>query len=123
MGEAVDGQQRGGGDDQLGEACGDGAEAGELPPQGEIERRKRRVRVGEGAVRNERAGAEEIIGGGDVVTGLVPVVGQAQQREVGEIERDEDQRKDQPQGKGLVFLLIKMLPRGKSEEGDDCCPR
>jgi hypothetical protein len=54
------------------------------------------MRIGERAVRNERAGAEEIVGGRDVVAGLVPVVGQPQQSEVGEIERDENQRKDQP---------------------------
>jgi hypothetical protein len=71
----------------------------------------------------QRAGAEEVVGGGDVVAGLVPVVGQAQQSEVGEIECDEDQRKDQPQGEGLVCLLIGVLPRGKSEEGEDCCLR
>ena len=54
------------------------------------------MRVREGAVGNQRAGAEEIVGGGDVVAGLVPVVGQAQQSEVREIEGDEDERKDQP---------------------------
>jgi hypothetical protein len=53
-------------------------------------------------VRNERAGAEEVVGGGDVVAGLIPVVGQMEQGEVREIEGDEDQGKDQPQGKGLV---------------------
>jgi hypothetical protein len=56
-----------------------------------------------------------------------------EQGEVREIEGDEDQGKDQPQGKGLVFPLIGWLPigwlpigslsRGKSEEGDDCCLR
>jgi hypothetical protein len=51
-----------------------------------------------------------------------------EQGEVREIEGDEDQGKDQPQGKGLVFppigwLPIGLLPRGKSEEGDDCCLR
>jgi len=60
------------------------------------------MRVRECAVRNERAGAEEVVGGGDVVAGLIPVVGQMEQGEVREIEGDEDQRKDQPQGKGLV---------------------
>jgi hypothetical protein len=83
------------------------------------------VRVRECAVGNERAGAEEIVGGGDVVASLIPVVGQAEQGEVREIESDEDQREDQPQGKGLVFPLIGWLPigllsRGKSEEGNDC---
>lgn len=81
------------------------------------------MRVRESAVGDERAGAEEIIGGGDVVAGLVPVVGQVEQGEVREIESDEDQRKDQPQGEGLVWLPTGLLPRGKSEEGDDCCLR
>jgi hypothetical protein len=78
------------------------------------------VGVGESAEGNQRAGAEEIVGGGDVVAGFIPVVGQPQQGEVGEIECDKDQRKDQPQGKVLVYLLAGLLPRGKSEEGEDC---
>jgi hypothetical protein len=78
------------------------------------------VRVRKCAVRDERAGAEEIVGGGNVVAGLIPVVGQVEQGEVREIESDEDQRKDQPQGKGLVRLPIGLLSRGKSEEGNDC---
>jgi hypothetical protein len=81
------------------------------------------VGVGERAVGNQRAGAEEIVGGRDVVAGLVPVVGEPQQGEVREIESDEDERKDQPQGEGLVSLRIGFVPRGKSEEGDDCCLR
>ena len=60
------------------------------------------MRIRERAEWNQRAGAEEVVGGGDVVAGLVPVVGQAQQSEVGEVKCDEDQRKDQPQGEGLV---------------------
>ena len=74
-------------------------------------------------MRDERAGAEEIVGGGNVVAGLVPVIGQMEQGEVREIEGDEDQRKDQPQGKGLVRLPIGLLSRGNSEERDDYCLR
>ena len=81
------------------------------------------MRVRERAVGNQRAGAEEIVGGRDVVAGLVPVVGEPQQGEVREIERDKDERKDQPQGKRLVILLIGWVPRGISQEGDDCCLR
>ena len=81
------------------------------------------MRVGERAVGDQGAGAEQIVGGGDVVTGLVPVVGQAQQSCVREVESDEDQRKDQPQGEGLVCLPIRLLSCGRSEEGDDCCLR
>jgi hypothetical protein len=76
--------------------------------------------VRERAERNHCAGAEEIVSGGYVVAGLVPIVGQAQQGEMREVECDKDQRKDQPQRKGLVYLLIGMLPRGRSEEGEDC---
>ena len=36
--------------------------------------------VGEGGLRDEGAGAEEIPGGGDVVAGLVPEVGEAEER-------------------------------------------
>jgi hypothetical protein len=78
------------------------------------------MRVRERAEGNQCAGAEEIVSGGDVVARLVPVVGQAQQGEVREIECDKDQRKDQPQRKGPVYLLIGVLPRGRSEEGEDC---
>ena len=78
------------------------------------------MRIRERAEWNQCAGAEEVVGGGDVIAGLVPVVGQVQQGEVREIECDEDQRKDQPQRKGLVYLLFGVLPRGKSEEGEDC---
>ena len=123
LGQPVDPEQREGGDDQLSKTGGKRIEAGEFPPEREIDRRQRRVRIRERAVRNQRAAAEEIVSGGDIVTGLVPVVGQAQQSEVREIERNEDQRKDQPQRKGLVCLRIGGLPRRKSEEGEDCCLR
>jgi hypothetical protein len=52
--------------------------------------------VGKGAEGNQRTGAEEIVGGGNVVAGLIPVVGQPQQGEVGKVERDKDERKDKP---------------------------
>jgi hypothetical protein len=120
MGEPVDREQSGRGDDQLGQPGGERGEAGELPPQCEIERWQRRMRVRERAEGNQRAGAEKIVSGGYVVASLVPVVGQAQQGEVREIECDKDQRKDQPQRKGLAYLLIGVLPRGRSEEGEDC---
>jgi hypothetical protein len=78
------------------------------------------MRVGESAIGDQRAGTEEIVRGGDVVAGLVPVVGQAQQSGVREVERDKDQRKDQPQWKRPVYLRSGLLPCGKSEEGEDC---
>jgi hypothetical protein len=64
------------------------------------------MRVAECAEGNQRAGAEEIVGGRDIVAGFVPIVGQTQQSEVREVEGDEDQGKDQPQREGLVWLLI-----------------
>lgn len=81
------------------------------------------MRVGERAVRDERAGAEEIECGGDVVAGFIPVIGQAEKREVREIERDEDERKDQPQGEVAVVPQIERLPCLRAEEGEDCCLR
>jgi hypothetical protein len=111
LGEAIDGEESDGGEDQLCETRGGRAEAGELPPEREIDGGQRRMGVRERGVRNERAGAEEVPGGGDVVAGFVPVVGKAQQREVGEVERDKDERKDQPQGKVAVVPRIEWLPR------------
>jgi len=81
------------------------AEAGDLPPECEIKGRQRWVGVGECAVWDERASTEEIIGSGDVIACLVPVIRQVQQREVSEIESNEDERKDQPQGEVLVSRL------------------
>ena len=105
-GQPIDRQQGRGGDDQVGEPGGKRGEAGELPPQREIEGRERWMRVRERAEWDQRAGAEEIVGGRDVVAGLVPVIGQTQQSEVRKVEGDEDQGKDQPQREGLVWLLI-----------------
>jgi hypothetical protein len=74
------------------------------------------MRIRERAVRDECAGAEKVVCSRNVVAGLVPVVGQAQQREMGEIECDKDQREDQPEGEALVSRLS-----GGSEKGDDFC--
>ena len=60
------------------------------------------MRIRERAEGDQSAGAEEIVSRGDVVAGLVPVIGQPQQSEMREIEANEDQRKDQPQREGLV---------------------
>ena len=84
------------------------------------------MRIGDGGVGHQRAGAQEIEGSGNVVPGLVPVVGKPEQRKVREVERDKDQRKDQPQGKVLVLLLIRPfigLCSLSSEEGNDGCLR
>ena len=58
--------------------------------------------VGQRGDGNQRAGAEEVPGRGDVVAGLVPVVGQAQQCEVAGIKRRKDHRKDHPGGQRRV---------------------
>jgi hypothetical protein len=61
------------------------------------------MRIGERAIGNQRAGAKQVVRCRDVVPGLVPVVRKTQQRQVREVQRDKDQRKDQPQGIVLVL--------------------
>ena len=46
---------------------------------------------------DQRAGAKKIPRRRNVVAGLIPVIGQPQQREVAGIERHEDDRKDHPE--------------------------
>ena len=53
--------------------------------------------VSESGGGNQGAGAEEIPGGGNVVAGFIPVIGQAEQGQVGQVERREDDREDHPQ--------------------------
>ena len=48
-------------------------------------------------MRDERAGAKEIEGRGDVVAGLVPVIGEAKQRPVRDEDGREGEREDSPQ--------------------------
>ncbi len=63
--------------------------------------------VGEGGLRNEGAGAEEVPRGGDVVASLVPEVGQAEEAEVSEVHGDEEERVEHPKGdvtEGLPFF-------------------
>lgn len=40
-----------------------------------------------------------------------------------EVKRDEDERKDQPQGEVAVVPQIERLPCLRAEEGEDCCLR
>ena len=64
------------------------------------------MRVGEGGLGNERAGAEEVPRGGDVVAGLVPEVGEAEEGDVREIDGREEQGIEHPQrdvGGGAAF--------------------
>ncbi len=90
-------EQRERGHQQHGLARDFGIEAGGLPAEREVDARERRVGVGESGCGDQRAGAEEVPCRGNVVAGLVPVVGQAQQREMGQIERHEDDREDHPE--------------------------
>ena len=95
--EPEDGEQRGGGDHADEGARAAGNEARQAPPTGEQDGRQRRMRVGRGGDGDQRAGAEEVPRRGDVVAGLVPEVGQAQQREVGKIDGGEEDRVEHPQ--------------------------
>ena len=58
-----------------------------------MERWQGRMRVAECRGRDQRAGAEEVPGSGDVVAGFVPVVGQAEEAEMGDVEGHEDDGK------------------------------
>ncbi len=77
--ELEDGEQGGRGD-HADEGAGAADDvAGEMPPGGEQDGGQRRVGVGDGGLGDEGAGAEEVPGGGDVVAGLVPEVGEAEE--------------------------------------------
>ena len=101
-GEPEDSEQGSGGDEEDEDARGEWREAGEMPPSRQEQRRQWRMGVGEGGVRDEGAGAEEIERGRDVIAGFIPEVGQAQERPVGEIERGEEEGVEQPEGKWAV---------------------
>ncbi len=63
---------------------------GELPAQGQPQHHQRRMRVGEGGVRNQIAGEKNVARRRNEVSGLVPEVGQAKQRKMHQPERGED---------------------------------
>jgi hypothetical protein len=60
--------------------------------------------IGLGARRNHVAGAKEVVRCGDIVAGLIPVVGQAQQGQVREVDAHEQQREDEPERQRAVKL-------------------
>ena len=91
-GEAVDGEQGGGGDEADEGAGAAGDVAGDVPGAGEEERGQRRVGVGDGGLRDQGAGAEEVQRGGDVIAAFVPEVGEAEESEVAKVDRDEEER-------------------------------
>lgn len=72
-------------------------EAGEVPPRREENGGQRRVSVGEGGLRDQRPGAEEVPRGRDVVAGLVPKVRQTKECDVREIDCGEEQRIEHPE--------------------------
>src|SRR5271165_4751280 len=55
------------------------------------------MRVGYRGDGNQRAGAEEIPGRGNVIARLVPIVGNAQQIKVAGVKRRKDHRKNHPE--------------------------
>ena len=116
--ETVD-REQGDGRDQAHGGPGDRGREPGLPPQCEVKRRQRRMTVGQSTRRNHIAGAKEIIGRRDVVTRLVPVVGQAQQGEVREVDTNKEQREDQPQGERAVqgYLLFGEYSHRRSSHG------
>ncbi len=78
-------------------------EAGEVPPGGEEDGGERWVRVGEGGLRDQGAGAQEVKRGGNVVAGFIPEVGKAQQGKVGEIDEDEEEWVENPERQGALY--------------------
>ena len=96
--ELVDGEEGGGGD-HADESAGSAHDvAGEMPPGREDDGGEGRVSVSESGLRDERAGAVEVPCGGDVVAGLVPEVGEAEESVVGEVDGDEEEGKEHPEG-------------------------
>ena len=91
-GEGEDSEQCRGGDHAEEGARALDRKSGDVPPGGEQDGGERRVGVGEGGMRDQRAGAEEIERGRDVVAGFVPEPGQREQRIMGEIDRNEEER-------------------------------
>ena len=96
--DAVDGEEGRPGD-HADESAGSGDdESGEMPPCGEEDGWKGRVRVGDGGLGDEGSGAEEVPCSGDVVAALIPEVGEAEEGEVGEEDGDEEEGEEHPEG-------------------------
>ncbi len=62
--------------------------------------------IGQSGRGNDVAGAKEIVGRGDVVPGLIPVVRQAQQCKVREVDAHKEQGKDEPERQRAVDLCL-----------------
>ncbi len=98
--------EEGGGADHADEGAGSADDvAGEVPPGGEEDGGERGVGVGGGGLGDEGAGAEEVPGGGDVVAGLVPEVGEAEEGVVGEVDGYEEERVEHPERDVAAWLI------------------
>src|SRR6202030_692669 len=71
--------------------------SGEVPPGGEEDGGEGRVGVCGGALRDEGAESEEVPGGRDVVAGLVPEVGKAEEAVMRKVDADEEERIEHPE--------------------------
>ena len=91
----------------------DGRETGQLPPQRQIGHHQRRVRVGNGGVRNQAPGQQQIARGRHVVSGFVPEIRQAQQgRMQGQERRKRESKKrarDECRAKGGQRLSMQWM--------------
>jgi hypothetical protein len=58
-----------------------------VPPSGQQNRGKRRMRVGSRRLRNQRPGSKEVPRRWTIVAGLIPVIGQPKQSQMREIDR------------------------------------
>ena len=90
--------QPGGGDGADTQARRQNVQSDDVPKRAEQDVRQRRVRVGE--LRDEPAVMVEVQRGRNVVAALVPVVGQAEQGQVAERDRCEEQKPEQPRWQG-----------------------
>ncbi len=96
------------GSDQAGRQSRDhGSEAGDLPPGSQIDCGQWGMSVGQGRIRDQRAGTEEIECSGNVVARLIPEIGQPHQRQMGEQNERVDDRKNNPGGNGFVAMSAK----------------
>jgi hypothetical protein len=55
------------------------------------------VGVCDGSLRDKSACAEEVPGGGNVIAGFVPEVGEAEEAKVREVDADEEERIEHPE--------------------------
>jgi hypothetical protein len=120
--EAVDGREGGGADEADKGAGGEDREAKEAPPAGEEDGRQRGVGVRSGGLGDEGAGVEEVPGGGDVVAGLVPEIGEMQQRDMGQEDGGEGEGEELPEADGESAALPRCGVGNGAPSGQDRPP-